>query len=179
MKLRLKNLNISGTWAKKLACEPRDSMNYWLLKTEPDSFSWDDLMKKKNQTTHWDGVRNYQARNNLRKMQVGDRCFFYHSNAKPLAIIGIARVVKEAYPDTFAFDPKSKYYDPKSDPANPRWFMTDIQAEKVFETPVLRSQLTAVPGLEKMELLKKGSMLSVQPVTPAEWEIIMRIANGN
>jgi predicted RNA-binding protein with PUA-like domain len=151
-------------------------MKYWLVKTEPSVFSWDDLQKLPNQTSPWEGVRNYQARNFMRdEMKLGDRVFFYHSVAKPLAIMGIAQVVKEAYPDPFAFDPKSDYYDPKSSPENPRWVMVDLQFESAFTPPIILDELKQTSGLEEMMLLRKGSRLSVQPVTAQEWEIVCNI----
>lgn len=151
-------------------------MKYWLIKTEPSVFSWEDLQKLPNQTSPWEGVRNYQARNFMRDdMKLGDRVFFYHSVAKPLAIMGIAQIVKEAYPDTFAFDPKSDYYDPKSSPENPRWVMVDIKFESAFTPPITLDELKQTEGLEEMMLLRKGSRLSVQPVTAQEWEIVCNI----
>jgi predicted RNA-binding protein with PUA-like domain len=151
-------------------------MKYWLVKTEPSVFSWDDLQKLPNQTSPWEGVRNYQARNFMRdEMKLGDRVFFYHSVAKPLAIMGIVQVVKEAYPDTFAFNPKSDYYDPKSSPENPRWVMVDIRLESAFTPPITLDELKQMSGLEEMMLLRKGSRLSVQPVTAQEWEIVCNI----
>jgi predicted RNA-binding protein with PUA-like domain len=151
-------------------------MKYWLVKTEPSVFSWDDLQKLPNQTSPWEGVRNYQARNFMRdEMKLGDRIFFYHSVAKPLAIMGIAQVVKEAYPDPFAFDPKSDYYDPKSSPEDPRWVMVDLQFESAFTPLITLDELKQVSGLEEMMLLRKGSRLSVQPVTAQEWEIVCNI----
>jgi predicted RNA-binding protein with PUA-like domain len=151
-------------------------MKYWLVKTEPSVFSWDDLQKLPSQTSPWEGVRNYQARNFMRdEMKLGDRVFFYHSVAKPLAIMGIAQVVKEAYPDPFAFDPKSDYYDPKSSPENPRWVMVDLQFESAFTPPIILDELKQTSGLEEMMLLRKGSRLSVQPVTAQEWEIVCNI----
>jgi len=112
-------------------------MKYWLMKSEPEVFSIDELAKSKNQTTFWDGVRNYQARNFMRdEMKIGDKVIFYHSNTEPPAAVGICEVVKEAYPDFTAFDPKSKYYDPKSKKENPTWFMVDIKLVKKFDRPV-------------------------------------------
>lgn len=152
-------------------------MQYWLIKSEPDTFSWDDLEKAKNQTTSWDGVRNYQARNYLKSMKIGDLAFFYHSVKKPTAIIGIVEVVKEAYVDHTQFDPSSKYYDEGSKLEEPRWFMTDFKAKKKFSSIVTLEELKNVSGLENMVLLRKGSRLSVQPVTKEEWEIITAIGN--
>jgi len=148
-----------------------------LVKSEPDVFSIDDLAKAKNQTTHWDGVRNYQARNTLRdSMKLGDRVLFYHSNATPPAIVGVARVVKEGYPDHTAFDPKDDHYDPKSKKDNPTWYMVDIQFEQKFAEPLTLPMLKAEFSLEGMELVRRGSRLSVQPVRPHEFEIVLQLA---
>src|SRR6056297_2681061 len=118
------------------------SRNYWLFKSEADCYSIDHLAAEPDKTTFWDGVRNYQARNMLRDdVKKGDRVFFYHSNSKPLAIVGTARVVKAGYPDHTAFDPKEQHYDPKSDPDNPRWFMVDIKLLKKFPEPITRDML--------------------------------------
>lgn len=154
----------------------RDRGQYWLMKTEPGTFSWEDLKSLPDQTTHWEGVRNYQARNFMRdRMKVGDLVFFYHSAVKPQAITGIAKVVREAYPDHFAFDPFSKYYDPQSSPDNPRWLMVDIQYVEDFQPPITSDELRQIKALEGMMLLQKGCRLSVQPVTPREWEIISEL----
>jgi predicted RNA-binding protein with PUA-like domain len=151
-------------------------MNYWLMKTEPSVFSWEDLQKLPNQTTQWEGVRNYQARNFMRDlMQQDDRVFFYHSVEKPQSIMGIAKVVREAYPDSFALDPNSDYYDPKSTPNNSRWVMVDIQWERSFTPPIPLEELKAIPQLAKMMLLQKGSRLSIQPVTVDEWNLICQL----
>lgn len=150
-------------------------MKYWLMKTEPSVFSLDDLKNSPNQTTHWDGVRNYQARNFMREMQKGDRVLFYHSQSNPLAIVGIAEVVRTAYPDHTQFDPSSDHYDPKSDPENPRWDMVDIRFYQAFESPIPLAELRATPGLEEMALLRKGGRLSVQPVTVREWKIVLAL----
>lgn len=148
--------------------------NYWLMKTEPGTFSWDDLGKSPRKTTTWDGVRNYQARNLLRdEIKKGDLVLFYHSNADPPAVVGTAKVVKEGYPDPTQFDRRSKYHDPKSDPGNPRWFVVDIKRDRAFKRPVTLPELRGLRGLEKMVLLRKGSRLSVQPVSPREWKIIL------
>lgn len=148
---------------------------YWLMKSEPSAFSIDDLMKGPRQTTCWDGVRNYQARNFMRSMAIGDRVLFYHSNADPPAVVGIAEVVKTAYVDPTQFDKQDKHYDPESDPSTPRWDMVDIQYIRKFSQPVSLDQLRKEPKLKDMVLLRKGSRLSVQPVTPAEWEHILTI----
>ena len=152
-------------------------MKYWLIKTEPNTFSWDDLKKSANKTTTWEGVRNYQARNIIRdEIKKGDEVFFYHSVVKPMAIMGIARVVREAYPDHFAFDPAHNYYDPKSDPADPTWFMFDVQAISEFIEPITLTSLKSQPALMRMRLLQKGSRLSVQPVSPVEWMYIRSLS---
>jgi predicted RNA-binding protein with PUA-like domain len=152
-------------------------MKYWLLKTEPESFSIQDLQKAPNQTTFWDGVRNYQARNFLRdEIKSGDRVLFYHSNADPPAIVGTAKVVKEGYPDHTAWDKKSHHYDEGSTKENPRWYMVDIKFDKIFDKPLSLEDLKKVKSLAKMELLRKGSRLSVQPVTAEEFEIVLEKA---
>ena len=143
---------------------------YWLFKSEPTSFSIQDLAKSPDQTTCWEGVRNYQARNFLKSMKVGDRGFFYHSNADPPAIVGTVEVVKAAYPDPYAFDRKSRYFDSKSTPDAPRWFLVDIKLLKPFPKPLSLEHLRTIEGLGNMELLRKGSRLSVQPVRPEEWK---------
>lgn len=147
---------------------------YWLMKSEPDVFSIDDLEKK--QVECWDGVRNYQARNFMRdEMKIGDRVLFYHSNAKPPGVAGLARVARRAYPDHTAFDPKSPYFDVKSDAQNPRWVMVDIAFEEKFPALLPLSLLQETPGLEDMMVTRKGMRLSVQPVTPAEWKIVVKL----
>ena len=152
-------------------------MKHWLLKTEPESFSIQDLQNAPHQTTFWDGVRNYQARNTLRDdMKLGDRVLFYHSNADPPAIVGLARVVQEGYPDHTSWDETNHHYDPGSTPQNPRWYMVDIQLELIFDKPLGLDQLRTVKSLAKMELLRKGSRLSVQPVTAAEFKQVLKLA---
>lgn len=146
------------------------------MKTEPSVFAWSDLLGLPDQRTPWEGVRNYQARNLIRdQMQVGDQVFFYHSVVKPPAIMGTAQVVREAYPDAFALDPTSQYYDPKSSPDHPRWLMVDIQAGEAFTPPITLLELKQVKALAGMMLLQKGCRLSVQPVTPQEWELILNL----
>ena len=153
--------------------EPR----YWLFKSEPSTYSWDDLTAEEGQTAEWDGVRNYQARNFMRDaMRIGDCVLFYHSNAKPPGIIGIARIVREAYPDDTAWNPNTRYYDPKSDPANPTWLMVDIQAERKLPRFISLNELKANPALADMLVTKRGQRLSIQPVTPAEWAEVLRMA---
>lgn len=142
------------------------------MKSEPDVFSIEDL--KAGKVTCWDGVRNYQARNYLRDdMKVGDEVLFYHSSSEPTGIAGIAEVVKEGYPDYTAFDPEDIHHDPKSDPQKPTWFMVDVKFVKSFKSVIPLSVLRTIPGLKDMLLLRHGR-LSVQPVTPKQWKIIMR-----
>lgn len=147
-------------------------MKYWLVKSEPSSFSWDDLWRAPKRSTSWEGVRNYQARNFLRDMRKGDRVFFYHSRAEPNAIVGIAEVAREAYPDPTQFDRKSEMHDPKSSHDEPRWSTVDLKAVRAFDRPVELTALRGVAGLEKMELLRKGSRLSVSSVTEGEARIV-------
>lgn len=149
---------------------------YWLMKSEPSAFSIDDLMKASSQTTCWDGVRNYQARNFMRQMALGDQVLFYHSNADPPATVGIAQVVKVAYPDPTQFDKKDQHYDPKSHPSSPRWDMVDIKYLRKFSRPLPLDQLRKETKLKGMVLLRKGSRLSVQPVSPLEWAHILSLA---
>ena len=152
---------------------------YWLMKSEPSAFSIADLAKSPKQTTCWDGVRNYQARNFMREMGVGDLALFYHSNAEPPAIAGIAEVVRTAYPDDTQFDKRSHHYDPASTPAAPRWDMVDIKYQETFETSLPLDRLRQEPRLKDMLLLRKGSRLSVQPVTESEWATVIKLARGN
>jgi len=148
---------------------------YWLMKSEPSTFSIDDLKGSRDQTTCWDGVRNYQARNFMRSMAVGDHVLFYHSNADPPAVAGIAEVVKAAYPDPTQFDKKDRHYDPESKPSEPRWDMVDIKYVRKFARPVTLDELRKETKLKGMVLLKKGSRLSVQPVTQLEWRHIINL----
>ncbi len=149
-------------------------MKYWLIKTEPEAYSWDDLKNAKNQTDCWDGIRNYAARLHLRAMEVGDLAFFYHSQVKPPAIVGIVKIVRAAYPDDTQFDPAAKYYDPKSSPDNPKWDMVDVQYHQDIPSPITLQEIKETPGLENMALIRIGR-LSVQPVTEDEWNIIMGV----
>ena len=149
-------------------------MNYWLVKSEPDEFSIDDLYRRPKRTEHWDGVRNYQARNFMRDgMKKGDQVFFYHSNCDTPGIVGIARVVREAYPDHTAFDPEDPHYDPKSDPENPRWLMVDVKYVRKLKRTIPLSELKDNPALEDMALVRKGNRLSVMPVTAEQWQTIL------
>ena len=148
---------------------------YWLMKSEPHVYSFDDLVNDK--TTHWDGVRNYQARNFMRdKMKIGDYVLFYHSNHKPPHIAGIARVSKEGYPDFTAFDTDSKYFDASSNPENPRWIMVDLEAVKPLKTIISLLELKENPKLENMLVVQKGQRLSVQPVEKKHFEEILRMS---
>ena len=149
---------------------------YWLMKTEPDVFSIEDLAASPQQTTHWDGVRNYQARNFMRdEMRVQDLVLFYHSNANPPGVAGVAEVCRESYPDFSAFDKKSKYFDAKSKQEDPRWFMVDVRLKEVFERLLPLDELRQQTALQEMELLRKGSRLSVQPVRKKEFDAILRL----
>lgn len=149
-------------------------MNHWLVKSEPDAFSIDDLYRRPGRRDHWDGVRNYQARNFMRDgMKKGDLVFFYHSNCETPGIVGIAKVVREAYPDHTAFDPDDKHYDPKSDPESPRWMMVDLQYVRKLKRTVSLQELKENPRLESMPLVRKGNRLSVLPVTAEEWQAIL------
>lgn len=154
-----------------------DDRKYWLFKSESEAFSIDDLARAPKQTTFWDGVRNYQARNFLRdQIQVGDGVLFYHSSTDPMAIVGVAKVVKPGYADHTAFDPESKHYDPDSNPDEPTWYMVDIQLVQKLAEPLTRARLQAVPELKNMMLLQRGSRLSIQPVTESEWQAIHKTA---
>ena len=151
-------------------------MKYWLMKSEPNEFSIDDLKEQPKQTEHWDGVRNYQARNFMRDdMKIGDQVFFYHSNCDEPGIVGIAEVAKEAYPDFTAWDPKSKYYDPKSTPENPRWYMVDVRYKRKLKRVIPLAELKERKPLEDFALVRKGNRLSIMPVTPKQWDYILKL----
>jgi len=150
--------------------------NYWLIKSEPESFSIVDLRKSKNQTTYWDGVRNYQARNYLRdEMKAGDGVLFYHSSTEPNAIVGVCEIVKEGYPDHTQFDPDSHHFYPSATPDNPVWYMVDIKLIKEFKTPITLQDIRKNTKLQKMKLIQKGNRLSVMPVTKEEFQEIIKI----
>ena len=150
-------------------------MNYWLMKSEPEAFGIHDLAKMPKQTEHWDGVRNYQARNMMRDdMQLGDKVFFYHSNCKPPGIVGTMKVVKTSYPDHTAFDPESKYFDPKSDQENPRWFMVDIKLDQIWPNLISLDEIKAIVGTQDFALTRKGCRLSVMPVPEKIWNKILK-----
>lgn len=152
-------------------------MAYWLMKTEPDVFGIDDLIDRPNQTEPWDGIRNYQARNFMRDdMQVGDEVFFYHSNATPPGIVGIARIASEAYPDPTQFDPDSKYFDPKSDPDNPRWLLVDVAFVRKFDRILSLQELKDnADELSDFRLLARGNRLSIMPVEKRHWEAVLKL----
>jgi predicted RNA-binding protein with PUA-like domain len=151
--------------------------HFWLVKSEPDCFSIDDLAKSPKQTTCWSGVRNYQARNFMNDMRRGDRVLFYHSSCDPPSVVGVSIVAKEAYPDATAWDKKDDHFDPKASPENPIWKMVDITLEEIFPRAVAIDELRGVKSLKDMELLKRGSRLSVQPVAPDEFKTILRLAH--
>ena len=149
-------------------------MQYWLMKSEPDTFGIDDLAARPKATEHWDGVRNYQARNMMRdQMKVGDQVLFYHSACKTPGVAGIAEVVREGYPDFTARDPEWKYYDPKASEDNPRWYMVDVRFVRKLKRLIPLSELKANPQLEDMPLLKRGNRLSIMPVDPQHWQQIL------
>ena len=150
-------------------------MNYWLMKTEPSTYSIEDLKAEPQQTEHWDGVRNYQARNYMQEMKKGDLIFFYHSACKVPGIVGTATVVKEAYPDFTAWDPGSNYYDEKSTAAKPRWFMVDVKFKREFKRVITLTELKEHKALSEMPLVKKGTRLSVIPVKKKEWDYILKL----
>jgi predicted RNA-binding protein with PUA-like domain len=152
-------------------------MNYWLIKSEPSSFSIDHLAKARDSTTSWNGVRNFQARNFLREMKSGDQAFFYHSSCEVPAIVGIVEVTREAYPDPTAFDPKDDHYDPDSDRAKPRWYMVDVRLVRRLKRMITLEELRthARAKLSDFELLKRGSRLSVMPVSARSWNFILSL----
>ncbi|MCH9756812.1 MAG: EVE domain-containing protein [Gammaproteobacteria bacterium] len=153
---------------------------YWLLKSEPSCFSLEDLKQSPNQTTHWDGIRNYQARNFMcNDMQLGDKAFFYHSSCTPPGIVGTMTVVQTAYPDHTAFDPESDHPDPKSTPEKPRWFMVDVRFEHEFKHLIPLETLKKQPALQHMQLLQKGNRLSILPITPDEWAFITNLGENS
>jgi predicted RNA-binding protein with PUA-like domain len=154
------------------------SKNYWLMKTEPETFGFDDLVGRPERTDRWEGVRNYQARNMMRdQFQLGDEVFIYHSRIAEPAIVGVARVVRTAYPDPTALDPKSKYFDPKSaEQGASRWVMVDVQASGRFVRPITLQELRSIKGLEELPLLRPGQRLSIQPVEAQHWQLILGLS---
>jgi predicted RNA-binding protein with PUA-like domain len=165
-----------GKWAAAFAPRARGELRYWLVKSEPGVFSFDDLLRARGKRTHWDGIRNFTARNFLRDgMKVGDKVFFYHSSTEPQAIVGVCEVVREGYPDPTAFDPKHAQYDEGSDANDPKWYMVDLKAEERLPRPVTLAEIRARKDLADMALLRVGR-LSVTPVTKKEWDTIWAIA---
>ena len=151
-------------------------MQYWLMKSEPSEFGIDDLKNRPQKTEPWDGVRNYQARNMMRDdMKKGDLVFFYHSNCDEPGIVGIMTIAKEGYPDTTAFDPKDKHYDPKSDPDKPRWFHVDVKYKRKLIRTITLAEMREHKALQDMRLLQKGNRLSIMPVTKKEWDYILSL----
>lgn len=148
-------------------------MHYWLMKTDPDVYSWRDLLAAPGRRTTWEGVRNFQARNFLRSMREGDLAFWYHSVTMPQAIYGVVRIVREAYADPTQFDPTSRYFDPASQESSPRWVMVEVEEAGAFEPAITLPELRGEVRLEGMELLRRGSRLSIQPVTEREWDIVL------
>ncbi len=164
----------SAGWASQIEIKVQmgSGPQYWLMKSEPNVFSIDDL--KASRTTYWSGVRNHQARNFMRDlMKVGDGILFYHSNVDPIGIAGMAEVVRSGYPDFTSWDRKDKYYDPKSLPSKPVWYMVDIRFVKKCRSVISLARLKEVPALKKMRAVQRGSRLSVQPVAPGEWKTIL------
>ncbi len=148
----------------------------WLFKSDPDSFAWRDLLASPGRTTRWDGIRNYQVRNMIRDaMGPGDRVLFYHSSADPAAVLGTAEVVGRATPDPTQFDESDPHYDAKADPESPRWYAIEIRADRELPQPVTLAAMRASPALAGLVLLRKGTRLSILPVTPAEWDEILRM----
>ena len=151
-------------------------MNYWLMKSEPDVYGIEHLKAEPNKTDHWDGIRNYQARNMMRdEMKKGDLAFFYHSSCPVPGIVGIMTVVREAYVDHTQFNPEEKYYDPKSNPDNPRWIMVDVKHKKTFKRVITLSEIKEHKQLADMRLVQKGNRLSIMPVTEKEWNFIVSL----
>jgi predicted RNA-binding protein with PUA-like domain len=147
---------------------------YWLFKSEPDTYGFDRLEKER--TTPWSGVRNFQARNNMMEMALGDLGFFYHSSIAEPAAVGICKVVRTAYPDFTAFEKGGEYYDPRSTPDKPKWMMVDVEYVEPLARPVTLARMRADPRLVGMPLLRRGQRLSVQPVTPHEWKIVLELS---
>ena len=150
-------------------------MHYWLMKTEPDCFGIEHLKARPKRTAPWDGVRNFQARNFLRAMRVGDQAFFYHSSCAQPGIAGIVKIARAAYPDHTAWDPDNEHFDPKSSPDKPIWYMVDVKLTRAFKYPILLSTIKANPALKGMRLVQRGSRLSVMPVAEKEWKAILKM----
>ena len=151
-------------------------MNHWLMKSEPDVFGIEDLITRPGKTEPWDGVRNYQARNMMRDdMKKGDLAFFYHSNCKQPGIAGIMKIVREGYPDHTAFDAKQKYFDPKSDPENPRWYMVDVRHVRTLKRIITLTELKTHAELSELPLVRRGNRLSLMPVSKMHWDFILSL----
>lgn len=151
-------------------------MNYWLMKSEPSTFSIDDLKSRPDKTEPWDGVRNYQARNFMRDdMKKGDQVFFYHSNCAEPGIVGLATVASASYPDPTAFDPEDSHYDPKSDADKPRWYLVDVKYKRKLKRTITLQELKQHHMLADMKLLQKGNRLSIMPVTKQQWHYILSL----
>jgi len=147
-------------------------MAYWLMKSEPDAYSIDDL--KRDRREPWDGIRNYQARNMMRDdMKIGDKVFFYHSNCKEVGVVGVMKVASKPYPDPTQFDPESNYYDPKSNPDDPRWCLVDVAYVKKLKRTISLAEIKAHPGLDDMILVRRGNRLSIMPVNEEHWNLIL------
>ena len=155
-------------------------MNYWLMKSEPDVFSFEDLKACIKQTEPWDGIRNDQARNFMRDdMRIGDLILFYHSNTNPPGVAGIAQVASKPYPDPTAFDKKSKYFDPKSDPKNPRWILVDVSFKADIVRQVSLEEMKSMPELVNMRALQRGNRLSIMPTTRSEFQAIKKAGQSS
>lgn len=153
-------------------------MAYWLMKSEPATFSLADLEARSQGIEHWDGVRNFQARNFMQRMRQGDQAFFYHSSCDEPGIVGIVEIVREAYPDFTALDPASAHHDPKSTAEKPIWYMVDVRFRRRLRAPITLRTLKAQPALADMPLLKRGNRLSVMPVSNAQWDFILALENA-
>jgi predicted RNA-binding protein with PUA-like domain len=157
---------------RRLPITGEHELAYWLMKSEPDAYSIDDL--ERDRTEPWDGIRNYQARNIIRDdMKVGDEAFFYHSSCKEPAVVGIMKIASEAYPDPTQFDPEARYYDPKSPKDNPRWMLVEVEFERKLKRPVTLRELKAHPALGDFRLNQRGNRLSIFPVSEAHWNIVL------
>lgn len=150
-------------------------MNYWLMKSEPDVFSIDDLARRPKRTERWDGVRNFQARNFMREMRPGDLAFFYHSSCPEPGVAGIIEIARAAYPDFTSWDPKSPYFDPRSKREKPLWYMVDVRFKRHLKRLVPLAELRANPKLKNMRLLARGNRLSIMPLTPTQWEAVLKM----
>ena len=165
-----------GAWAAAFAARDKGEIRHWLVKSEPDVFSWDDLTRAPKQTTRWDGIRNFAARNFLRDgMKKGDQVFFYHSSTKPQAIVGICEVVREGYPDETASDPSHHGFDEKSDATDPTWYAVDLRAAEPLTRPVTLAEIKQTAALSDMALVRV-SRLSVTPVTKKEWATVVSMS---